>query len=161
MKRFAFRFQTVLDVRRQREETLMRELSQREAVLSEAVTVLENLRNKESSTRETLKEKLQAAISLLEVGLFQVYLQKLAGAIEEQKVWVAQLEAWVQEKRDEVVEALKARKVMEKIKEKDHTLYRKEVARVDQNFLDEIVTSHYRRDGKAFVQSMGIRKEVK
>jgi len=69
--------------------------------------------------------------------LFGDYLQRLERDIDAQQKRVATAERRVGQKRQALIEAMKKRKIIEKIKEKDRDSHLRALAELERKFIDE------------------------
>src|SRR5436305_364377 len=110
-----FRLQSVLHFRANREEVLTMELGKLQAEELASRNFLEELRGESDRTLADTAALLAAGkvdIGAVEQGF--VYAEAVQAAIRAQIGIVAEIGARVEEKRAEVIEAMKQRKVLEK-----------------------------------------------
>jgi flagellar export protein FliJ len=144
MKRFKFSLQVVLEARTVKEEGLKRELGV--------------LRAKEAEEKNKLAKVIRDRQELLVWHLDQRKAAKLEQAIEaavetrlvafeiskeQLLVSIYQLEQACLAKMNEVVEASKERKAVEKLQERHHKEYLLEVSKEEQAFLDELANHQF------------------
>jgi len=146
MKRFKFRLQTLLEQRLAREEELLRELSiLRNEELNE-LSMLSNLEDRSSRAFENLAEKLNCkSIDPRELSRMDDFARGTLDDIEEQKAIIEGVRQRIINKRDEVVDAMKDRKVLDALKEKQETAYKLAGMRAEQKELDEMSSLRYAR----------------
>ncbi|MDR2478696.1 MAG: flagellar export protein FliJ [Treponema sp.] len=123
MKKFGFKLQKVLDMRRHREEEAKIELGRAISILTE----IENniIRNAEIR-RNAAAERFASAASAAAIISWDHYIQRLAMEAEKLMSDAAQAELTVEEKRGQYLEASRELKVLEKLKEKQEQEYRRE-----------------------------------
>lgn len=135
---FKFRFETLLVTRRHAEETLQKELSEaRRALAAEQAA----LRDKKSTRRQCLQDlrrKQQQSFRTPDIHLYGPYLERLERDIDLQQKRVAGAERKVNQKRLALIEVVKKRKILEKLKEKDQQGYLKTIAVHERKFMDEV-----------------------
>ena len=146
MKRFKFRLQTLLEQRLAREEELLRELSiLRNEELNE-LSKLNRLEERSARAFDNLAEKLNAtSIDPREISGLDDFAHGTLDDIEEQNAVIDGLRQRIIDKRDEVVEAMNDRKVLDALKEKQETAYKLAGMRAEQNELDEMSSLRYAR----------------
>jgi len=143
---FRFRYQRILDVRRQQEKAKAQEVAQRQAAIfrqRRRLGELEQMWRKErqtwldAGTKGTSARQLQIQISVLD---------GLQRKIERARTELAELTAQLNQARNELVELVKQRKVFEKLEERDRAAYEARQNRLDQMVLDEIATARQWRE---------------
>ncbi|MGB9553487.1 MAG: flagellar export protein FliJ [Candidatus Caldatribacteriaceae bacterium] len=147
MTEFQFRLQKVLDTCKLKEDLIEVKLAELEK-LAEAQRM--NLIFLEQKKEEILSERWErrrngATLKIEEEMLYEKCLEDLEIRLEKMKVYLRQLEDQVRRTREELVAAAIERKVVEKVKEKQHEEFTLEVARNDQKALDEIAVQNYLR----------------
>lgn len=139
MAGFAFRFERVLKVRETREKDAQRALAAahlRAQRAQEAVDALnQRLMERESKARKLAQE---GAVEPWRLELYADSIQHLKG-----ELYLAQQELDgclrdVDERRTELVEAMKERKILEALKEKERRSFLIEEARREQSLMDEV-----------------------
>ena len=145
MAKFIFRFASNLRVKERIEELKKLEYGK-------AITQLELEKQKKQAmiierenTIESFRESVSAGITPHELQNHNNYLGVLKDRIIRQTAVIKKAEEYVEEKRLELVEAMKERKIMEKLKEKDRELFIKEEQLKEQKIQDEIVSYRYSR----------------
>ncbi|MBN1916640.1 MAG: flagellar export protein FliJ [Verrucomicrobia bacterium] len=146
MKRFVFRFQRVLEMRRHGEDVKKNELAALMAQRLQDERKLFAVQGELLDRQCELAGRAEAHETLSDLAGLARYFLKLADdirCVEEQLVrWDAQIEA----KRIELVEAKRDVKVLEKIEESDRRAYDKALAGWEQKLIDEVATGrHVRR----------------
>lgn len=138
---FRFKLQRVLDLRRQVRERIESELvSLREQRLA-AQELLEALIQQRRTEAEQFGQR--ETFTIAELQLLQHYLDGLANRIEKQRELLADIERRLREKIDELFEARKQEKIMDRLYEKEWARYLKELARKETKALDEIAVRRY------------------
>ncbi|HEY4543636.1 MAG TPA: flagellar export protein FliJ [Tissierellaceae bacterium] len=101
----------------------------------------ENVLNQIEKTRESiLNNKNQDIINIGNLRMYNNYLKKIDLDIEEQKELVEVSRKQMEKSQKELVEAMKDKKVFEKLKEKDLKEFLKEEKKIEDKVIDEIVT---------------------
>jgi flagellar FliJ protein len=137
MKKFVFRLETVLDLRKRKEEQVQIKLGEALASLNMEIKKLETLFEKREFYRSEIEKMRAIATRVSEVLMYQDYLDSLEVAIKKQAELVLKMEKLVDEVRLELAECAKQRKIIEKIKENEHEEYVKEFEAKERNILDE------------------------
>ena len=138
MKRFLYRFQRILEVKEGVENSCRAELAEVLSVINKEKTKLEffnRVKQKHISSDRGVKS-LQFNVELLRTGAnYSLMLQR---KIEEQKQQVGQIEAVLEDKRKNLLEAEKERRIYEKLKDRDQKLYLREQKREERKQLDQV-----------------------
>ncbi|MBW1783274.1 MAG: flagellar export protein FliJ [Deltaproteobacteria bacterium] len=140
---YHFSLETVLRHRKHIEETLQKEFVRTKKDLfmaNESVASLEEIR--ERKLRE-LQEKQGSGATVSGIMLYDNYIRQLSIDIERQIKSVIELEDRLRQKRSELIEAMKRRKTLDRLKEKEWQAYRKEMERREQIAMSEIAVSGF------------------
>jgi len=117
MKRFQFRLQTVLDLKEKREESVQLELAVLETERRAEADCLEALNGRQAEGKEYLRSRLRGTWAAEEVSQTYAYLDGLAGQIKRQKETLRLATERVARKREELLEATKERKALERLRD--------------------------------------------
>ena len=145
MRQFAYRFQRVLEIKERMEDA-------RKAALGEVVSVL----NQEEETLRDLQEtrkryvqgdrfQLEAPVDANLLDVQAAFLQRLKRECGEKQEQIRQVESAVEEKRKELMEATKERRVFEILREQREVAYKREQKRQERRLLDDVGTQLYLR----------------
>lgn len=138
MKKFTFRLEAVLEVKKKREEQIQIELGIVLQQLQKIKDLQEEYRNKQIYYLEEIdriKAKLQHINDILPR---QQYVESLDLQIRRLDLDIEQKQEEVDEVRQRLITAAKEKKIMEKMKEKERQAYMKEIRSKELSFLDEI-----------------------
>jgi len=141
-----FRLQAVLNYRQDLEEALQLELGRLQGEEHVARQRLETLRAESDHTLTATGQMLSEPRP--DMGTVQqgfVYLDALQRRIDAQLAELAELAVQVEAKRKEVVEAMQARKVLEKLKQRHDRAYAEWVRQVEQRLVDDMTTVRHNR----------------
>lgn len=145
MKNFKFKLQTVLSYREKKEDTLKKELASLRAKYEKEKQILHALIEKLEEKQEELRAKQLQDLDIDEVSLYCTYLFKLRKDILLQAVKVEELFSQVCTKREELVEASKDKRIMEKLRDKQYEEFQQILLKSEQILIDEIATSRHKR----------------
>ncbi|MCE1246666.1 MAG: flagellar export protein FliJ [Firmicutes bacterium] len=137
MKKFVFRLETVLDMRRKKEEEVQIKLGEVLTILNQEMAKLEALFDKRNFYQSEITNMKPIATKAMDVMMYQDYLDSLENTIKQQKEIIRKVEKIVEEVRMELAEAAKSRKIIEKIKENEYEEYMKEFEASERSILDE------------------------
>ena len=147
MKKFKFRLQSVLDARVKKLEDLQLEMAQVQNEFRKQTEILENMYQTREKTRINLENNLDTGvkIDIIIIRNHQDYIEKLSNDIKNRHKIVSDKEIELEEKKKEVLEALKAKTIMDKLKEKDYKAFLDEVEKLDLKQIDEIAINRYKQ----------------
>ena len=147
MRRMHFRFQRILELKERVEEA-------RKAALGKSVAVLEHERQQlagmqqlrlDNGAASEQRAQIAGAASLMRLGFD--YGQRLERELLEQQKRIRQAQTVVDERRSELIESTKERRVFEVLKDRVATEYQREQRRQERILLDEAGKQiHLRRD---------------
>lgn len=123
---FRFRFEQVLNVRKLTEEQVMQEFSEQVRGLEREKDHLRSIRGEKAGVLEELMRRQAGNMNAAEIGLTFDYIKNLRQREVAQVVLIADREKSLEAKREELLEAVKGRKIMEILKQKKHDQYWKE-----------------------------------
>jgi flagellar protein FliJ len=135
---FQFRFEALLITRRHAEECLQKELAEARRVLAAAQSGLREKKNARRQCVQDQRRKQRQSFRGADMLLFQAYLQRLDRDIDVQQKQVASAERKVNQKRQALIEAVKKRKMIEKLKEKDYEKHLNALSERERKFIDEV-----------------------
>ena len=140
MKRFSFSMQKILDIREFTERQAQIELGQ---AVAEVNRINEELEAVAQEKLRMLQINLKSA-SLNEFLVHENYMKRLELAKERLLEDLADAQLVVDEKREIFAEAMKQRKILSNLKEKQLAQYKKEALVAEDNAVDDLVTSRHR-----------------
>lgn len=146
MKPFVFKLETLLEIRRRKEEEASILLLQARNRLNEAKQVLTKLCTQQKELWSEFRLKQQAGeLVVIEYQMWHRFFAFLKKEIENQQVVVEGLTKEAVAALKELEIALKNRKAVEKLKERRLEEYRLAVQAEEQKILDEIAITRYQR----------------
>lgn len=153
MRRFQFRFQRLLELKESLEQS-------RQAALAEALTIRRTQQEHLDRLQRTRDSYLRhgapgpgspVSLDLLTLGAH--FSQRLEREIIEQREQVRQVDTVVAQRRDELLEATKERRIYEILREKAAQIHRKKQRRQERIWLDEVGTQLHLRRGNELVET--------
>ena len=142
---YSFKLQPVLDHRQYIEDDLKRELAEIKQQVSLARQQLDSLKRKEMNTASALKMQQKEGLSSDQVLAYHDYLKRLSDQIADQNKLTAEIEAQELEKQDALLEAMKKRQILEKLKDQGLDRYNQVMHKKEMNFIDEIAVNQFVR----------------
>lgn len=148
MKGFKFKLQSVLEARNKRFEDTQLEFAQVKNRLNNENKKLNFLYQDLEQTTAGLESIIQRGIiDYTLMSSHQSYILKLKADINNQHRFIEEIEKELEEKNRIMLEALKEKTMMEKLRERALESFKKELERQDLLNIDEIATNRYRRTG--------------
>lgn len=145
MKRFAFRFNRVLETKRHIEEAKKNALAALVAQRLQDETQLLAIQGELLDRQRELAGRAEAGKTLSDVALMVRYFSKLADDIRRLEKVLARWDAEIEAKRAEFVEAKRETATLEKLEATDRRAYMKAVAGWEQKLIDDVATGRYVR----------------
>jgi len=145
LKKYKFRLQTVLDIKEKKLEQKLLELARIVDTLNKEVEIEKQLIIEQNTLQSKIVEisSIDTPQSLFEIQNSRGYWGNLGTKIIAQREKIKNIEFFVQAKRNEVNEALKEKRVLENLKEKEQEKFYKEFLAYENRELDEIATVRY------------------
>ncbi len=147
---FHFRFQALLNYRQQLEDMLELRFAMALQRLQQEQARLDGLQQeRERQLAELMGQRRAGTLAVADILQAVHYLRVLSERITEQEALVAEATAAAEAARQELVEMMKERKILEKLREKDRGVFvrwvDKTIARVaDETFLARVARSRRR-----------------
>jgi flagellar FliJ protein len=135
---YKFNLEPVLNQRKSVEESLQKELVVLKKLLADEKKTLAVFKKAENEASKKLQQKKKKSVTVFDILLYVRFIEKLSMDIEKQEERISDVKTICDEKREDLVEAMKNRKAIEKLKEKSFKKYQQEVANKEQVFLNEV-----------------------
>lgn len=142
MAKFEFRLQPVLNIKAQKEDNLKNELGKAIRKLETEKRRLAGLRKDLNGLSAEFNEKARKT-PVRKLIEYKRYMDVLSFKIELQKESVNKAGANVDKVRGDLLNAVKERKILEKLKEKKHDEFLHEEKKLEQKTNDEIVSYNH------------------
>ena len=140
-----FKLETLLQHRKHVEENYQRELANTLHALKEEKETLGQLISSRDQVKRNLEQRLTEDINAAELLHFNKYLDRLSIDISLQNKRVADVELELEQKRLKLTEAVKSRKIMDKLKDKQMAAEFEKNQKNEQNFMNEIAINRHLR----------------
>jgi len=145
-KKFKFRLEPLLKLRRHREKERQKDHSAAAAEVHRQKLELQTVDHNRLRALDHQRQRLTGSISVAEALVYSRYLMKLKRQRLAGTGLLHALEKEAERKRRKLIEAARERKTYELLKDKQHLRHRQGIEKQDQKELDEVaVTSHRRR----------------
>lgn len=147
MKKFKFRFQSILDLHEKELEKAELEVAAAHKKLLDAQNVLQSYKEEVSNRKESLKKVMSAGrVDVTTLGQYQNYLTHLKGRITSQHSEIKICESSLDEVRQQMLLIRQKKMMMEKLKDKEYKNFLKELEYADNKNIDEIATVRHLRN---------------
>jgi flagellar FliJ protein len=155
-KRFTFRLETLLKIRRQREERHQRIVADRLRQIQEVEDQLTAIAHQiQSEEQAIMANQRQGVIDMQQVVRHRHWLGHLHKCALDAKARRGYLEAQLAQERAALAEAAKQRKILDKLKERQWERYRQEQDYQETGEADEMATIRYVFDRRAELEPVG------
>lgn len=142
---YTFNLQIVLDHRQFIEDNLKKELAEIKQQVTRVRQQLETMKRKEMDTATVLKKEQTKGLSSDGVIAYHAYLKRLADRIERQTSTLGKLVEVESEKQNELLEAMKRRQILEKLKEQGLDRYNRSILKKEMERIDELAVNRFAR----------------
>ena len=146
MKRFKFRLQRVLDIKHTIEEVKRRDFLATQNERDKAKNKLHEIVLTRNRYTDDLYAREKKEINLREINLFYRYFMVLESQIKRQHELIRLANGEMEKRRLILIEAVKERRILERLKEKKYSGYMTASLMEEQNLLDDMA------GGKIFQQ---------
>jgi flagellar FliJ protein len=151
MKPFEFKLQTALNLKQKEEDRVKEELQRLTARRREELNRLAVLEGELGQLEDRVRRHQDARVDVAEIKRCLDYLPVMRDRISRQQEIIRQIEADMDKTRQLLVEIMRRRKVLEKLKERHYAQYQLEVTREEQKIIDEMATNGYNRNDSALL----------
>lgn len=143
MANFKFRLQSYLNIKEKLEEQKKNEYGQAMSVVEKEKRIKEKIQSDKADSIGGLKTAMTKRIDPLSLQRYNRYIDSLKTKEEQQEKVIIKAEKVADEKRVELVERMRERKMLDILKEKNHVEFLKEEQRTEQKKVDELVSFKY------------------
>lgn len=133
-----FEMQQILNYRAELERLRKQEFATAKHDLDKACEKLEQERQATDELSKEFAERQQQIESVFEMRLYADFFARKRDQLKEQQQRVEMLDRVLEDRRQDLMDATKEKKVMEQLKEKQEREFRKEQAHKESMLLDEI-----------------------
>lgn len=145
MKRFNFRLDPLLRVRRQLEQARQRDLAESLSREDAAHADLRRVACEQSSAASQMRDAKTGRVVASRLKSLNRYLSGLQQTRHQQETLIRRLQSEIENRRHELLAAAQERKTVETVREHRLSDYRLEAGRDEQNQLDEAAQLRARR----------------
>lgn len=142
---FKFRLQPLLNYRQLEEDRLQKELAGIYSRKESAKAALTDLQTSRTETFARFQRRQREGLSARELQQYGGYLDSVDKDIKRQRRCIEDISRQYTEKLEELLEAVKKRKMLDKLKDGQEHREAERLRLAEQNFLDEVATSIFNR----------------
>lgn len=144
---FQFRFQSILEYRKALEDRIQSDFAEGKRLLEMRLKALDDLRAEKAQRMENLRSLDQRRVAPSDVSFLASYIRFLREAESRAEGAISEMKASLEEKRKELVAAMKDRKIMEELRKRHLLEFQVSEKTLENRNLDEIgVTRFLKRD---------------
>jgi flagellar FliJ protein len=140
---FKFNLQPLLNHRRYLEEVLQKELAQFRKRLTIEQNKLRLLKEKKREYSQRLQQRQKVSGTVSDLILYLRYLDRLSTELEHQHQQVVAAEKDFKNKRNDLIETMKKRKILEKLKDNRSKAYQQQMLKNERKFMDEVAATQF------------------
>ncbi|MEE9911275.1 MAG: flagellar export protein FliJ [Deltaproteobacteria bacterium] len=144
---FKFKLQSVLEYRLNIEEKILNEFSDLKRSLEEQKAILRTLIAERESLINDLRNMQRTMMRADDIATIVAYIENIRMKEKDQKNVIHQAKEQVENKRKELMEAVRNRKVMENLRDKHAEAYHKNLGELEQKNSDEMSVLKFGRRG--------------
>ena len=142
----SFRFETILRLNKKKEDLLQRGMGQINAHYQRQKDQQQFVQDATAASKDELNEKKRLGVSVETMILYDNFSRGTRTHIEKQNKIISEINTKLEAKREEVVEAMRKRRTMEILKERDMLKERKVMERKETAILDEVASNLWMRN---------------
>ncbi|MBW2412848.1 MAG: flagellar export protein FliJ [Deltaproteobacteria bacterium] len=141
---YRFNLESLLNYRRYQEELLQKELADSKNELVQQEQKLHHLKQAWRASSLDLHQRQKKGGPVSGLIVYFRYLDRLSMDIDNQKRQVVKCKKQFDRKRRELLEIIKKRKALEKLKEKGFLDYTQRMLKKERSFMDEAAATRYK-----------------
>ncbi|MBN1899273.1 MAG: flagellar export protein FliJ [Spirochaetes bacterium] len=161
MRKYRFPLQKLLEIREHKENLIKNEMAQAQRKKIEHQMKKEKMNKKYHQGLKDMKYDEKARLlSIAKLQLYQQYFRYLHYVMDKQDTLIRLSDEEIAIIAKKLIEARKEKRVIEKLKERTFKKYQKEVAKEEQDFLDEVGTNRYAANKIKEIKKDKDKKEI-
>lgn len=137
---------TLLMVRKQQEDVAQKEVVLARQQLQKVINIVEQLQVECDTLEQDLNKQQRAKHSIVDYRNHFLYLQNTRKKIALYQDEIFKKQNIVEARRQDAIKAMKKKKVIENIKEKQFTSWKEDYQKMETKLLDELATIRHIRD---------------
>ncbi|MGD8962878.1 MAG: flagellar export protein FliJ [Desulfobacterales bacterium] len=140
---YRFRLEPLLNHRRYQEEVLQKELADKKKRLQTEQRILRNLKDKKRQNQQQLDTRQKQGHPASELKLYVDFIDHLKAELKAQLERVRKAQLQCDSVRHALLAAMKRRKALAKLKEKDRKAYEQTQLKKERALLDDVAGHQY------------------
>ncbi len=140
MAKFVFKLQSVLNIKKQIEDSLKIQLGKAVQALEAEKELLKELESEKKRCMGEVGSKVSGGVKVDKLKNYNAYISFIKQKISRQYEMVKSAQEIVDKYREELTGMMKERKMLEKLREKQYEEYMQEIKKKEQKDIDEIVS---------------------
>lgn len=149
MKAFEFRLQTKLDLTCRQEELAKEEVFLKQQIFNKEWDLLNQLIRQMQELNDSLRNQSGQSLRIVELIISKDFQKLLRELLNKQEARVNEAEKALDKAREVLIEKIKERKTLEKLREKEFQEYRQEFVRIEQSLIDEVALGRFWRSNNS------------
>ena len=142
----SFRFETILRLNKKKEDLLQKDMGQINVHYQRQKDQQQFIQDATSASKDERSQKKRSGISVETMILYDNFARGTQTHVEKQSKIISEINTKLEAKREEVVEAMRKRRTMEILKERDMLKERKVRERKETAILDEVASNLWMRN---------------
>ena len=142
----SFRFETILRLNKKKEDLLQRGMGQINAHYQRQKDQQQFMQDAIAVSKDELNQRKRSGVSVETMILYDNFARGTQTHVEKQSKIISEINTKLEAKREEVVEAMRKRRTMEILKERDMLKERKVRERKETAILDEVASNLWMRN---------------
>ena len=142
----SFRFETILRLNKKKEDLLQKGMGQMNVHYQRQKDQQQFMQDSTAASKDELNQKKRSDVSVETMILYDNFARGTQTHVEKQSKIISEINTKLEAKREEVVEAMRKRRTMEILKERDMLKERKVRERKETAILDEVASNLWMRN---------------
>ncbi len=140
MKKFTFTLQSVLRVKTIQEKQIKAELAEIQGQLNDLFAQRTDFQQQLEISSAQYGDELQKGLSVPRMAWFSNFADYINGQLKQLEVQVRKTEQKLEEKKAELIAAVKEIKTIEKLREEQYRAYLEEVSKEEEKVLGDLIS---------------------
>ena len=142
----SFRFETILRLNKKKEDLLQRDMGQINVHYQRQQDRQQFMQDATEASKDELNQKKRSGVNVETMILYDNFARGTRIQVEKQGKIISEINTKLEAKREEVIEAMRKRRTMEILKERDMLKERKVRERKETAILDEVASNLWMRN---------------
>jgi flagellar FliJ protein len=138
-----FRFETLLQVHKNRENLLQKQLGDILAHKQKQQNRQDFLKVARENEIKQVNQRMTQDLNIDTYFLYNIFFEGNHFQNNRQQTIISEIDTRAEAKREELVEASRKRRTMEILKERDLTHYKNKLAKIETELMDEVASNHF------------------